>query len=392
VPSSIQQDILAVSRISAVPSILKVVAELTGMRVTMVAKVTADSWTACAAYDKMGFGLEVGTQLDVTTTLCKEVCDTNKAIIIEHASMDPVYATHRTPKLYNIESYIAIPILRTDGEMFGTLCAIDSRPAKLEPKVITALTLFTELISNQLKAEDERAAVAQNLWDERRIGELREQFIAVLGHDLRTPLGGIVGSADSLLEELADASQLETLRGIHGSAAQMSKLIDDVLDFARGRLGGGIHVEMARIPDLTPLVRQAVRELSHAHPGREISFPETAEFPAAGDKVRLRQLLSNIIGNALQHSPAGLPVEVKLDRTAGLTRITVRNGGSPIPPEIIGSLFTPFHRASGPRTGGGLGLGLYIASEIARGHKGTIQAESGAEGTTFTILLPGLNA
>jgi signal transduction histidine kinase len=331
----------------------------------------------------------VCTQLDVTTTLCKEVCDSNKAIIIEHASAHPFYASHHTPKLYKIESYIAIPILRPDGQMFGTLCAIDSEPAKLDPKVITSLTLFTELISSQLRAEDERAEVVRTLWDERKLSQLREQFIAVLGHDLRTPLGGIVGSTDLLLEELAETSHVETLQGIQESTKQMSRLIEDVLDFARGRLGGGIHLTQERT-DISPLVKQTIEELSRAaRRGRSIRLHDAGPRFARVDVVRFRQVLSNVIGNALQHSPEVEPVDVKVDETAGLVRIAVKNGGPPIPAEIMGNLFSPFHREVAGKKKSGLGLGLYIASEIVRAHDGNIQVNSDESGTTFTLLLPG---
>ena len=384
----IAKNIAEIGRISAVPAILRVICELTGMRVALVARVTPDSWTACAVYDAMEFGLHVGDRLEVATTFCKEVCDSRRSIIIECASKDPLYATHPTPKLYQIESYIAIPILRPDGAVFGTLCAIDRLPANLDPNVLASLNLFAELISRQLRSEKERDDIEQSLWDERKISELREQFIAVLGHDLRTPLGGVSVASEMLMDQETRPNSIQLLRGIQESCELMSQLIDEVLDFARGRLGGGISVTRQRIDDVVVPVRQAVEELRRGHPDRVIKVAASNPLPVLVDDVRFRQLLANIIGNALQHSPPASPVDVKVDEADGLVRIAVTNAGNPIPPELLANLFTPFvRRPEGGRTAG-LGLGLYIAAEIARSHSGSIHVESGPGRTTFTVVLP----
>src|SRR5689334_13804885 len=115
------------------------------MRFVVVAKVTRDQWVACAVLDRMDFGLPVGGELEVTTTLCNEVQDRLAPIVIGHASEDAVYCKHATPKKYGIESYIAVPIILKCGEFFGTLCAVDSRPAGLNQTIVESLTLFAEL-------------------------------------------------------------------------------------------------------------------------------------------------------------------------------------------------------------------------------------------------------
>ncbi len=144
-------DVESIGRISTVPSILKAVSELTGMRFVVIARVTDNRWTACAVLDEMDFGLPPGGELEVTTTLCSEVRDHRTPIIIGHASQDKIYCTHPTPKKYGIESYIAVPIVLKNGELFGTLCAIDSRPADLTKKVILdSMTIFADLIAGEL--------------------------------------------------------------------------------------------------------------------------------------------------------------------------------------------------------------------------------------------------
>jgi len=141
-----------------------------------------------------------------------------------------------------------------------------------------------------------------------------------------------------------------------------------------------------------PLLKQTIEQLALRHRDRSIRLEGAGPCYAQFDEVRLRQLFSNIIGNALQHSPADEPVTVKIDDRTGMVRIAVENGGPPIPSEMLNSHFTPFQRKAAGKKRAGLGLGPYIASEIARAHEGSIQVKSDAGGTVFTMLLPGAPA
>lgn len=132
---SIESDVAAISRISAVPTILKVISETTGLRLALIARVTEESWTACVPLDRMDFGLSVGDKLDVATTFCREVRSTLEPIVIEHASEEPQFCNHPTPKMYGFESYIATPVFRANGEYFGTICALDSLPASIKEHI-----------------------------------------------------------------------------------------------------------------------------------------------------------------------------------------------------------------------------------------------------------------
>ena len=155
--------ISAISNIDDIPAVLDAVSRTTGMRYVVIAKVTAGSWTACAVLDKLDFGLAVGGELEVATTLCSEVRDKREPIVIDHASKDPVFCNHPTPKKYGIESYIAVPIVRKDGEIFGTLCAIDSRPADLSSDLIVqSLELYAELIAAKLDAQEDIRMIASS--------------------------------------------------------------------------------------------------------------------------------------------------------------------------------------------------------------------------------------
>ena len=127
-PEDIARDVSAVAQLNAVPTLLEVLCEMTGMGFAAVARVSERSWTACAVKDDINFGLKPGGQLDVESTLCIEAKRSRSAIVIDHASQDSRYRNHHTPRLYKIESYVSVPIILGNGRYFGNLCAIDPHP------------------------------------------------------------------------------------------------------------------------------------------------------------------------------------------------------------------------------------------------------------------------
>lgn len=386
---SIEADIAAVGRIGAVPTILKVVSEVTGLRLALIARVTNDDWTACAVLDRMNFGLDVGGQLAVATTLCSEVRDSHEPIVIEHASMEPTFCAHPTPKLYGFESYIAVPIFRGNGLYFGNLCALDSAPATLrDGKALAMMRLFAELVSMQLAAEEQAVRDKAALSLARENAELREQFIAVLGHDLRNPLFAVLAGSGFLLGLPSDERQRNMLQRIQSAGERMLRLIEDIMDFARGRLGGGIALSLQPVT-IGDVVNEVVAELASAHPERTIRVTSAGTGTSLLDRTRVAQLLSNLVGNAVQHSPQHEAVDVRAESSGGRLRLAVTNRGEPIPAEMLARLFQPYVRSAGDQPRPGLGLGLYISSEIARAHGGSIAVQSTDDGvTTFTVDLP----
>lgn len=388
-PADLVSDIAAIRRIGAVPTILKVVSEVTGLRLALVARVTQSSWTACAVLDRMSFGLEVGGQLEVATTLCSEVRDSHEPIIIEHASAEPEYCSHPTPKMYGFESYIAVPIFRASGEYFGNVCALDSAPATLrDAKTLAMMQLFAELIALQLTAEEESVRDREALARERETAELREQFIAVLGHDLRSPLFAILTSSSFLLGLPVDPAHRPIIDRIRRSGKRMARLIDDIMDFARGRLGGGVTLAREQL-DVAGLVHEVVEEIATANPESRVRVALASPGTAWLDRSKVAQMLSNLVANAVEHGSAEEPVEVSVERKKERVCFAVINRGERIPPEVMPRLFQPYFRSGQGRTRPGLGLGLNIAAEIARAHGGVIRAESTPEGvTTFTVELP----
>lgn len=147
-------DVAAIQSLAAIPSMLEVICRVTGMGFAAVARVTDERWICCTVRDEIGFGMEPGDELDIKTTICDEIRGHREPIVIEHVAEDPIYRDHQTPRLYGFQSYISAPIVRTDGSLFGTLFAIDPKPAKLgNSSASTTFHLFTQLISLELDAE-----------------------------------------------------------------------------------------------------------------------------------------------------------------------------------------------------------------------------------------------
>ncbi|HEU0080281.1 MAG TPA: sensor histidine kinase [Longimicrobiaceae bacterium] len=257
----------------------------------------------------------------------------------------------------------------------------------LTPVDLDDLTRFNEAIDQSLAESVSR--YSQNL------DQSKDMFLAILGHDLRTPLAAIYTSARFMLDtaELREPHLTLTSR-IASSSTRMVQMVGDLLDFTRGRLGGGIPIVRSEI-NMGKVVHDVVDEMAAAYPHRAIEVEARGEHRGRWDCARISQALSNLIGNALEHGSEGTTVTVDLRGDGDGVTIAVHNRGPAIPPERLDGLFNPMkvrERSGGARAGGpsgNLGLGLYIAELIVTAHKGRIEvATSEAEGTTFTIHLP----
>ncbi len=204
------QDISAVQGIKALPTILNIVCRSTGMRFAAVARVTEQRWVACGVRDDISFGLQPGGELQVEQTLCHEIRQRGTAIVIDNVAEDAVYHGHHTPRIFGLQSYISVPIKLEDGSFFGTLCAIDPEPHRLNtPETIEMFGMFADFIGYHLSSLDRMKASEAALMDERETSALREQFIAVLGHDLRNPVASIKSGVHLLAKEVHSQRKLE---------------------------------------------------------------------------------------------------------------------------------------------------------------------------------------
>jgi signal transduction histidine kinase/HAMP domain-containing protein len=278
---------------------------------------------------------------------------------------------------------LAILPVRALGRVIGVLTL-----SRLAGPAYTGddLLLFRE-IADRAALAIENVRLFQQAQEAARI---REDLVAVVSHDLRNPISAISMSARGMLkrEGLQDW-QAKGLSRIYSAADRAIRLIHDLLDSTQARVGG-IPVE-PRPLDFHELVRHVVEEVQLAHPERHILFQPGGEAHGAWDADRMAQVITNLVGNAVQHSPEGTPVRVSSRGADGEVLLEIHNEGPPIPAEVLPTLFEPFRR--GRSTGGGavgsVGLGLFISRQLVEAHGGTIEARSAREeGTTFTVRLP----
>lgn len=227
------------------------------------------------------------------------------------------------------------------------------------------------------------------------ISQSRDLFLGILGHDLRNPLNAIMLSAHGLCEDLGpDGSEhVRKASQIAISAETMGRMLRDFLDFAGSRLGRDIPIETAPT-DLADLCKQVVAEMRAAFPDRTLRLQSKGDLAGEWDPGRLRQILSNLVGNAVQHGAPTSPISISAEGVESGIKLTVHNEGRPIPRELLSRIFDPLVRGSEAEPqarglAGSMGLGLYIAREVVEGHDGSIEVQSSAEeGTVFTVLLP----
>ncbi len=260
--------------------------------------------------------------------------------------------------------------------------AVDFIYKPIEPHILRSKAdVFFEL-------HRQRQLLAAELSDRTETLRLNEMFSALLAHDLRSPLSAILASARLLQRRSGDPAAIEAAARILTSGNRMARMIEDMLDLARARLGGGIIVKR-EAADFKALVERVLREHQTAAPDRLIEASYQGNLTGYWDPERIAQVASNLIGNAIKHGSAVMPIWIRLDGTPHEVTLTVRNGGT-IPADILPHLFDPFRggqRQSG--RGEGLGLGLYIVSHIVKAHDGTVDVKTGESGeTAFQVRLP----
>ena len=247
------------------------------------------------------------------------------------------------------------------------------------------LTRFNEAIDQSLAESITR--FTQDL------DKSKEMFLAILGHDLRTPIGAVLTSAKFMLEtkDLEEPHLTLTSR-IVSATTRMNHMVGALLDFTRSRLGGGIPITPASV-NMGKLVHDVVNEILAAHPDRRIQVNARGALTGQWDCERMTQVLTNLVGNALEHGSDRTAVAVDVQGTDDEITIAVHNRGVAIPEDQLDGIFNAMKqqtaRSKSHGSGANLGLGLYIADRIVHAHKGKIGVESSEErGTTFTVHLP----
>ena len=289
------------------------------------------------------------------------------------------------------------PALKSpEGYRFSTLLLVSLVFVWLAARLRTAMAAETsahlrlarekaEAEAAQARAEAERAKAEVAETEAKVIGAQQERLVAVVNHDLRSPINAIIMTAERL-QRGGDASerQAQGLSLIVTSARRMRGMIEDLLDYARARHGSGLPVQPqpARLGDIC---RAALAEISTTQPNRTVLLDVTGDDSATLDPARVEQVVSNLVTNALKHCATDAPVKVSVMGDSEGVRLEVTNQGAPIPQHLVPTLFDPFQPGDAASS---VGLGLFIVSEIARAHGGSASVRSGEQGATFSVVFP----
>ena len=267
--------------------------------------------------------------------------------------------------------------------------AVDFLVKPVDPDILRGKVRNLVALYEQGIELERRAALLleqqQQLAEADAVARRQDTNMGVLAHDLRNPINAIMSGTTLLrrVPALPDQAQ-QIAERIDRSAQRMELMIRDILDFARGRLGGGIPLDR-QAADLAAPCREIIEELQLAYPTARIEVHTEGQLHGSWDRARIEQALSNLVVNAIQHGLGDVTLTLS-GRASDHVLLSVRNGGPAIPTEQLPSLFEAFRR--GDRSPAGLGLGLFIVREIVRAHEGTIDVMSSPEGTTFTVRLP----
>jgi signal transduction histidine kinase len=406
----ITKDIERIKQISIVPTMLEVICKTTKMGFAAIARVTEDSWVACSVRDEISFGLQPGGELVLETTICNEIRVSREAVVIDHVEKSKTYGNHHTPKLYGFQSYISVPITFKNGELFGTLCAIDPRPAILEDSnTVGMFKLFAELIAYHLdgivKLEESNIALREL---DKQLNETKDenrQYRFISNHNLQEPLRKlrVFSSAISKATEHNDLPKAKLFADkLNLNAQQFSMMINDLSEFSNlDQLE-----ENSEQVDLNKVVKDVILQVDKELKFRNANV-EVGNLPTInGIMLQMEQLFYHLITNALKFSKEGISPQIKISSievgTTSTTQlpqstdpekyveIRISDNGIGIDPSQLEKIFDIFSKLDYDQEIRSGGIGLSYCRKIIRNLGGMITAESlEGIGTTFIIYIPG---
>tara|TARA_B100001079_G_C16407857_1_gene514660 strand:- start:1877 stop:3100 length:1224 start_codon:yes stop_codon:yes gene_type:complete len=387
---ALRKDIEDVNEIPGIHKLLNVISCSSNMRFVAIARVTEERWITAVSKDDIEFGLRPGDELAVESTICNEIRQHHIPVVIEDVDHNTIFCNHHTPKQYGFKSYISYPIFLKDGSFFGTLCAIDPKPAKINNDGVRDMfKLYTDLISYHLESIHKLRQANRKIKKQDEIAELRETFVAILGHDLRNPVGTTRICADMLLSSKIPEAAKKQAEIIKSTSYRMQSLIDNLLDFANGNIGEGISLNLSEDNNkLEKELGEVITECKIINEDRLIESEISLHQKVDCDTTRMAQLLSNLLNNAIKHSISKKPVLVKISSSSSQFSLSVINHGETIPKKNQRELFKPYFKSKAKNNENGLGLGLYIASEIAKAHHGNLGVTSEDGVTSFNFSMP----
>jgi signal transduction histidine kinase len=303
------------------------------------------------------------------------------------ATAAPIYV-----HLPGLQGRASAPML-VRGRLLGVLTVATPEPRAWRAADLRLLQTVANQLAAALEAEQLRSAAAAAA-AAREAERLKSELLSTVSHELRTPLGAIKGFASGLLhygDRLDEAERMESLRSIDHAADRLTELIDNLLDLQR--LEAGRLTVVHGMIDLAELATMVVTEMAPRAPNHTLDLVIAPDIPPVmGDARRLRQVLQNLVENAVKYSPDGGRIAVRLLAPPGVVELRVEDDGVGIPPDQLHAIFERFHRVdnSATRRIGGTGLGLSIVKGLVTAHGGTIRAESEGEGrgSTFVVTLP----
>lgn len=405
--NSLQNDIEKIRQIPIVNSMLEVICRSTGMGFAAIARVTSDRWIACSVRDEIAFGLEPGQELKIDTTICNEIRDSLQPVIIENVAEDPFYCSHHTPRIYGLQSYISMPIILKNGDFFGTLCAIDPKPAKIgNTQTIEMFRLFADLLSFHLQSLDiiERSNSAFLGLNKKLTDSIDEnrQYQYISHHNLQEPLRKIRVFSSMLIEETKEKNSKirELALKLDANAKQFSMMIKDLSDYS------DLNRKAAFEPiDLNLVVGNICTQLAPTLEalGAAINIPTMPEIQ--GIPFQIEHLFYHLIHNALRFSKSAEKPVVNIEfqimgadqasnpllaeNTGDLIEISVADNGIGIEQSQLENIFDIFSKLSNDSDVRGEGIGLAYCRKIIRNHGGSIQVQSEiGKGSVFIVRLP----
>lgn len=369
---------------------LRLIKETTGLRFAASIKLTAGSWVRCGVDESTNPGVPVLAEKSIQEMQnaegTSERADFTKSMVLHlldfsECKIEPSLSGQHP------YSHIWIPIITSTGLSVGFLYGLDpTLHATNKFDVISTLELFASLLATYLDIYSQLEYSQSKLNVSEDTGRLRENFLAVLAHDLKTPVCAVLMGVALLKDQMTEKKSGGLLTAIESSAHRILLLIDEVLDFSRCRLGGEFPINKTLIKNLFEELVPVIDEVSLAHPSVQIKYQYGLTETVACDFGRISQVVSNLLSNAVNHGMRGHPVSIEglIEENNFIMKFI--NRGVQI--ENLNSLFRPFIKGKNNKCNDGLGLGLYICSEIVKAHNGHLQVESSENFTTFTLKLP----
>jgi signal transduction histidine kinase len=407
---NIIRDIERIKQIQIVPTMLDVICKSTGMGFAAIARVTEESWVACSVRDEISFGLQPGGELILETTICNEIRSKRESVVIDHVEKSDVYRNHHTPNLYGFQSYISVPIILKNGEFFGTLCAIDPRPALLEnAKTLGMFNLFADLIVFHLDSiiKLEESNVALKALD-KQLTETQDenrQYRFISNHNLQEPLRKL-RVFSNIISKASESNDLPKVKlfadKLNLNAQQFSMMIKDLSEFSNLDQ----MEETLEQVDLNKVVGDVIIQVDQQLKFNEAKI-EVGHLPVInGIILQMEQLFYHLITNALKFARPGVPPDIKisanetgvssisyppsLEDAANYFEIRISDNGIGVDASQREKIFDIFSKLDYNQEIKGGGIGLSYCRKIVRNHGGKITAESEEGlGTTFIVYLPG---